>query len=122
MGIVVLIIGVIVSGIGLAVLVKPAKLKDLLYFLVEKDRFYVVAALRVVIGVLFLFAAGSTRSPIFVSVMGILFVLAGVLIPILGPARLRSLVSWWMKRGNWVLRACALVAFAFGVILIWVAV
>ncbi len=122
MGIVVLIIGVIVSGIGLAVLVKPAKLKDLLYFLVEKDRFYVVAALRVVIGVLFLFAAGSTRSPIFVSVMGILFVLAGVLIPILGPARLRSLVSWWMKRGNWVLRAWALVAFAFGVILIWVAV
>ena len=61
--IVVLAIGLIIIVIGLAVLVKPARLKDLLYILLEKDWFRIVAALRVIIGVLFLFAAGGTRSP-----------------------------------------------------------
>ena len=106
--IVVLAIGLIIIVIGLAVLVKPARLKDLLYILLEKDWFRIVAALRVIIGVLFLFAAGGTRSPIFVSVMGILFILAGVLIPILGPARRRSLTgrdvraerAWKKTKGN----------------------
>jgi len=116
--IIVLAIGLIVIVIGLAVLLKPARLKDLLYILLEKDWFRIVAALRVIIGVLFLFAAGGTRSPIFVSVRGILFILAGVLIPILGPARLRSLTSWWMKRRDLVLRLWALVALALGGVLV----
>jgi hypothetical protein len=118
--IIVLVIGLIIIVTGLAVLVKPARLKDLLYILLEKDWFRMVAALRVIIGVLFLFAAGGTRSPIFVSVMGILFILAGVLIPILGTARLRSLASWWIKRRDLVLRLWALVALALGGVLVWV--
>jgi hypothetical protein len=118
--IIVLVIGLIIIATGLAVLVKPARLKDLLYILLEKDWFRMVAALRVIIGVLFLFAAGGTRSPIFVSVMGVLFILAGVFIPILGPARLRSLASWWMKRRDLVLRLWALVALALGGLLVWV--
>jgi uncharacterized protein YjeT (DUF2065 family) len=121
MSIIVLAIGLIIIVIGLAVLVKPARLKDLLYLLLEKDWFRMVAALRVIIGVLFLFAAGGTRSPIFVSVMGILFISAGVLIPILGPTRLRSLAYWWLKRRDLVLRLWALIALAFGVVLVWVA-
>ena len=118
--IIVLAIGLIIIVIGLAVLVKPARLKDLLYILLEKDWFRMVAALRVIIGVLFLFAAGGTRSPIFVSVMGILFILAGVLIPILGRTRLRSLANWWVKRRDLVLRLWALVALALGGVLVWV--
>jgi len=116
--IIVLAIGLIIIVTGLAVLVKPARLKDLLYILLEKDWFRMVATLRVIIGALFLFAAGGTRSPIFVSVMGVLFILAGVLIPILGPARLRSLTSWWMKRRDLVLRLWALVALALGGVLV----
>jgi uncharacterized protein YjeT (DUF2065 family) len=119
--IIVLAIGLIIIIIGLAVLAKPARLEDLLYILLEKDWFRIVAALRVIIGVLFLFAAEGTRSPTFVSVMGILFILAGVLIPMLGPARLRSLVSWWMKKRDLVLRSWALVALALGGVLVWVA-
>jgi hypothetical protein len=122
MSIIVLAIGLIIIVIGLAVLVKPAKLKDLLYILLEKDWFRMVAALRVIIGVLFLFAAGGTRSPIFVSVMGILFISAGVLIPILGPTRLRFLANWWLKRRALVIRLWALVALAFGVVLVSVAI
>jgi uncharacterized protein YjeT (DUF2065 family) len=118
--IIVLAFGLIIIVIGLAILVKPARLKDLLYILLEKDWFRMVAALRVIIGVLFLFAAGGTRSPIFVSVMGVLFILAGVLIPILGPVRLRSLASWWMKRRDLVLRLWALVAVTLGGVLVWV--
>ena len=117
----VLAIGLIIIVIGLAVLVKPARLKDRLYILLEKDWFRMVAVLRVTLGVLFLFAAGGTRSPIFVSVMGILFISAGVLIPILGPTRLRSLAHWWLKRRDLVLRLWALVALALGVVLVWVA-
>jgi uncharacterized protein YjeT (DUF2065 family) len=120
MSIIVLAIGLVIVVTGLAVLIKPARLKDLLYTLLEKDWFRIVAALRVIIGVLFLFAAGGTRSPIFVSVMGVLFILAGVLIPILGSARLRYLASWWMERRDSVLRLWALVALALGGVLVWV--
>ena len=113
------LLGVMIVAMGLAALMAPGTLKRLLRHLTEAGRFYIVAVLRFVIGVLFLLAAGSTRLPIFVTAVGVLSIAAGLLMPVLGAARLKAIVDWWLARGDIVLRLWGLVACAFGLLLVW---
>ena len=122
MSIIVLVVGALIVAMGMAALVAPSTLKRLLHHLTKADRFYVVAVLRFAIGAIFLLAARSTRLPIFVTVVGAVSIAAGVLIPILGAARLKAIVDWWLARGDIVLRLWGLVACAFGLLLVWAGV
>jgi hypothetical protein len=119
MSLVVVTIGALIVVIGIAILLAPEILKKILVRLLETDRFYVIAILRIVIGVLFLLAAGSTRFPMFITIMGFFFILAGVLIPVIGSGRLKAFASWWLERGNAVIRLWALIAIALGAAFVW---
>ena len=115
------VIGYLVIAIGVIVLAVPGRFKGLLDRLVTTKKLYIAVLLRVVFGVLFLLAAAETRWPMFVTIMGVFFIFAGVLVPQLGKARIKALAQWWIDRGNTVIRLWALIAMALGAVTVYAA-
>lgn len=81
-----------------------------------------MAGIRILTGVVFLLAAPDTRMPTLIRVLGGLFILAGVTIPLLGAEQIDKLAGWWLARSDNVLRFWALVAMVFGGLIVWAAV
>ena len=119
MSLILVIVGAFILLIGAIVLIAPGKMRQMLSALVEKDRFLIAAVFRIVVGVLFLIAAQSTRAPMFVTVVGVIMIMRGVMIPLLGKARLKALVAWFLLKGNSVIRVWGIMAAAFGAALVW---
>jgi hypothetical protein len=119
MSAVVAIVGLLILGISIAVLISPAKLKRVLHIFLQKQWWHFVTVIRILVGILFVVAASETRSPSFVVAAGILFILAGVAIPIMGSARIERLANWWLERSDGTLRLWALVTAAFAVLVTW---
>lgn len=117
MTIVVVLVGALIALTGLAVIIAPSMLKKALWALIESDRFYLIAITRVVLGVLFLLAAGQTNSPLFVRIVGVFMILAGLLIPVMGKTRVRAFAEWWLKKGDGMLRVWGVMAALFGLVL-----
>jgi uncharacterized membrane protein HdeD (DUF308 family) len=116
---VVVIVGLLILGIGIVILISPAKLKRTLHIFLQRQWWHFVTVIRILIGILFVMAASETRAPSFVRVIGIMFILAGVAIPLVGFARIERLANWWLQRSDGILRLWALVASAFGAAVLW---
>jgi hypothetical protein len=82
---------------------------------------YVAVAFRAALGVLLIAAAASTRFPWLIGGLGVLALVAAVGIPLLGYARMRRSVEWWLARPAGFVRAWSLVACAFGAFLVYAA-
>jgi hypothetical protein len=119
---IILIIGVFILGIAVAVLVSPATLRQILHQFLLKKWLVPVTFLRVVVGIVFLIAAPGTRSPLFMYILGILFILAGVSIPLLGKEKIEGLANWWLGRPDIILRIWAVLAAILGLAIIWVSI
>src|SRR3989337_2814653 len=103
MRIIVLIVGFIIFGIGIIVLISPVNLKKMLHIFLTKKWLPFVTMIRILLGILFLLAASETRAPSFVLALGILFILAGVVIPLMGAPRIERLAHWWLERSDGIL-------------------
>jgi hypothetical protein len=75
MSAVVVIVGLLILGIGIVILISPAKLKRILYIFLQKQWWYFITMIRILVGILFMVAASETRAPSFVLAVGIVFVL-----------------------------------------------
>lgn len=80
---------------------------------------YVVALVRVAVGLVLVLAAPGSRSPTGLRVLGAVSFLAGLVTPLIGVSRARSFVEWWSVQGPLVMRAWALIAVAYGVFVVW---
>ncbi len=121
MVIVVRLIGLMIAGLGVAILARPTLLSSLVAFFREGNRFYLVGALRLVLGAWLLLAAAACRLPGVVGVFGILTIVSGVLTIALGPTRLRAMADWWVARPAYVLQIWGVVAAALGSLLAYAA-
>ncbi|ADE15088.1 conserved hypothetical protein [Nitrosococcus halophilus Nc 4] len=119
---IVLLIGILITGMGVAVLISPARLRWLLDWFLERKNFYWVAAIRIITGGVFILAAPETRMPTLILTLGVLFIAAGITILFLGKERIDRLAAWWLTQSNSILRLWALAAMAFGGLIIWCAV
>jgi hypothetical protein len=119
MSAVVVIVGLLILGIGIVILISPVKLKRILHIFLQRQWWYFVTVIRILMGILFVMAASETRAPSFVGAVGIMFILAGVAIPLVGFARIERLAHWWLQRSAGILRLWALVAAAFGAVVLW---
>jgi hypothetical protein len=104
---------------GIATLVSPGTLKQLLYKLLQKKWLAYVTIFRILIGILLAIAAPQTKAPQFIWALGILFILAGVVIPFIGIRRIEWLANWWLERSDMVLRMWAAIATLLGIAIIW---
>ena len=85
--------------LGVVGLVRPASLVRLVEFpWRSRTGLYVAIAFRIVLGILLVAAASSTRFPWIIGALGVLSLIAAVLIPVLGYDRIRGFVEWWAQQ------------------------
>jgi hypothetical protein len=111
--------GIMVVAMGAWILVKPFGLKDFADLFVTPSGLWWAAALRVTFGIALLMAAATSRMPRTLRVLGVLFIMGGLAIPVLGLERLQGIAEWGASRDANELRVPALFAFAMGGFIIW---
>ena len=115
----VMIVGLAVAGVGLTGLVAPSLLLDFGRSLLTQNGLYAVAAVRVVLGLLLLFGARTSRMPQTLRVIGGVVILAGLLTPLFGVTRSEAMFGWLSSQGPAFVRVIALFAIAFGALVVY---
>ena len=112
-------IGFVIAILGTTVVVAPALPLAIAESLLNPVGLYVVAGGRVVIGIVILLAAGISRAPITLRILGIFIIIAGFATPIIGVERSRALFEWWVSQGEGLMRAAAGIVMLIGASLIY---
>jgi hypothetical protein len=113
-----LVVGVAVIALGVVGLVAPGVLVSIGRVAVTPAGLYVVAVVRVAIGVVLIRVAPASRSPRALRVLGAIVVVAGLLTPLMGePAR--AMLDWWASAGSAYLRLAAALAIGFGSFIVY---
>ncbi|MHA2231107.1 MAG: hypothetical protein ACXAB4_01265 [Candidatus Hodarchaeales archaeon] len=115
------IIGVVFGLLGILLLVKPDVLGTILEFVKQGKRLYFVAILRFVLGAIFLLGARECDVTWLIFVLGILLIMKGLVVFLLGPAKLGPKLDWWKGQSNLRIRGFSLVAVAFSALIIYAA-
>ena len=113
------VVGILIVGMGVAFLLKPKLYKQYVAFWQPGKRLYLGAILAILFGVVFLLATTQCRLVGFILAMGILSLAKGIILFTLGQEKIKSTLKWWQGRSLLVLRLMALIAIAFGALLIY---
>ena len=80
---------------------------------------YPAVALRLVMGLVVILAAGASRAPRMMRAMGAVMCLQAVTATVLGPDRARAVMEWETVQGTAILRVGAAVALAAGAFMVF---
>lgn len=80
---------------------------------------YAITALRIAIGLVFVFAAPAARAPRTLRVLGFVVIVAGLMTPWFGAARSRAVLNWVANAGPLLMRLDASVGMAIGGFLVY---
>ena len=75
---------------------------------------YVVAIIRVAIGLVLFLAAPASRAPRTLRILGVIVCVAGVVVASLSIQRAQELMDWWTAHGLRFVRVAAAVVVAVG--------
>jgi hypothetical protein len=81
---------------------------------------YAIAALRIAIGLVFVFAAPESLAPRTLRVLGLVVIIAGLTTPWFGVTRARATLNWVASAGPLLMRLDACVGMAMGGFLVYV--
>lgn len=111
--------GIVLVALGVIFLINPEVIKKYAAFWTKGKRIYMGGILSLLIGIIFLLVASQTRLTWFVALFGILALIKGILLFVLGPAKIIAMINWWQARPPLVLRLYAFLVLALGVLLIY---
>jgi hypothetical protein len=106
--------GALIASFGLAGIIAPAMLEDLINHAVTPNGLYFAAGIRLVMGISMFFIAPRTRFPKTLRVLGVIFIMGGLSIPFVGIEFIRGIADWWLTLGPSVLSAWGVLAILFG--------
>jgi len=112
------IIGIVIVAVGVVYILKPGVMKWLFEFFKKGNRLYVVAPIRLGLGVVFLLGAGECKQFLVIMAIGILLLISGILVLVLGPRKLVPILEWFQGQSEFLQRVVALIVLAVGVIII----
>ena len=75
---------------------------------------YLAAAIRVVVGVVFLLVARQSRFPGTIRALGFFVIVAGLLTPFVGAQVLQVVLAWWQTGGPLLIRLVGCVVMIVG--------
>jgi hypothetical protein len=112
-----LVVGVLILAVGAVGIVAPAGLVWIAQHSITPSAFYVIAAVRIALGLVLISVASDSRAPRMLRVLGYLILLAGVataLTGLVGIERARVMIEWWLKQGSAVVRLTGVLVLALG--------
>ena len=111
--------GLMIAVIGFVGLVNPALILDATKFTLTALGLYIVAAIRIVFGLVLIGAAITSRMPRTLRILGAFIVLAGIITPFFGVERTRAIVEWWSAQSIAFMRTWVSFAIIFGLFIIY---
>ena len=114
----VVLIGLVIAALGLLGLSSPATYARLGILWTTPPVLYVVTVIQVLIALVLLRAAPSSRSPVGLGLVGALALVEGILMPLLGLGRAHAFAEWWGSQSAGLLRIWALVELVVGVLVV----
>ena len=111
--------GLFVAALGLAGVFSPERLVAIVFRTQAMIGLYGIAGLRLLIGGALLVAAPPSRAPLYLTVLGALSLVSGILTPFVGARRLEAILRWWRERPDWAIRLWSYFVVVFGLSLVW---
>lgn len=108
------VIGLLIIAVGTVGVVAPSMLLWIAQHVVTTFELYLISVVRIAVGVLLLAVASASRAPKTLRVLGAITVIAGIITPFLGVARVQAIANWVALQGSGLLRLTAVVALAIG--------
>ncbi len=112
-------LSLVIIGMGVMCMLSPQKVKGVIRFWAEGRRVYIAGFLRILFGIIFLLAASQCRVVTIIVVIGILFLIGGIAIFTLGPARIRPVLNWWQQRSDMTFRLLSLLIIFIGTLILY---
>lgn len=113
------IIGAIIGAWGLLAVLAPDKMRGFVKFMGEEKRYYLAAIFRLVVAVIFLILARDVQHTRIILLLGLLFLIGGILVLVIPGPKIKSMLDWWITKPLWVYRLWGVVAVMFGVLIIY---
>jgi hypothetical protein len=115
-----LVIGALVILASAIIFAVPDQWLSLAGSVMTPTGLYAIAALRIAIGLVFVFAAQASRAARTLRVLGLIVIIAGLSTPSVGVARARAVVNWLASAGSLLMRLDAVAGMARGGFLVYV--
>jgi hypothetical protein len=109
-----LFIAVVIMIAGLAGILAPDRLLALRQYVVTPVGLWVITALRVGIGLVFIQVARISRAPRTLRALGVVVFVAGLATPLFGVERSRAVFDWAATQGSALMLVEGCVALALG--------
>ena len=119
MNIIDLIVGWLLLLLGLLGIASPHSLVDAVLGMSSATRFYVTVIVRIVVGIIFLYAARRCRVAWLVYLFGVIILLSGIVLLFLGVGRLDQALNWFAARSDAGLRSAYVFDVIIGALLIF---
>jgi hypothetical protein len=99
-----LLVALFAIVVGMVGLVAPDSLMTVAAYVVTPVGLYVVAALRVAVGIVLIRAAPLSRVPRTLRLVGTVVIVAGLVTPLFGVERARAVLDWESAQGTAFIR------------------
>lgn len=114
-------LGFVIAAIGALGIAAPSVLFEFGRLLQSASALYVLAALRVALGTILVWAAPDSRTPRTLRIFGALIIVAGVATPFFGVERSHAMFDWWSTQSSFFMRAWPVTAVIFGLFVAYAA-
>ena len=122
MAFVALAVCLVTAVLGALGVASPERFASVLRRLSTARGLYVGAAVRLVLGVALFSSAPESRAPDTMRVLGVIFGVGGLVMPLYGRQRYRRILEWFLALGPRFTRAWGAVALAFGLVVAYAVV
>jgi hypothetical protein len=109
--------GLCIAAFGAVGVLAPSGLVWIAQHAVTPIAFYVVATVRVALGLVLISAAPASRAPKALRILGYVIVIVGIttaLTGLLEIGRARAIIEWWLQQGSGVVRLTGVLVLALG--------
>ncbi len=111
------VFGLFVATVGVVGMLVPSSLVWIAQHSVTSGAFYLIAVVRLAVGLVLVSAASASRAPKALRIVGYVIVVAGLataLTGLVGMERARTIIGWWLDQGAGIIRVTSVVLAAFG--------
>ena len=115
------VIGLLFMVMGIWLAARPEAIKQLLSFFKKGKRLYIAGGIRLVLAIVFLLSARECDVVWFIILVGILFLIGGLLIFTMKQEKLKGWIDWWLGKSDIVIRSLSVLVLLFGALIVWAA-
>lgn len=111
--------GFVFIVIGIILLNTPDIFNNTIRYFIDKKLMWIATLSRLGLGMIFMVGASYTQLPGAIFFLGMLIFTAGLLIPIFGKKRIKSIAGWWIENSGKLKRTIGLLMGIIGGIITW---